>query len=54
MELQFELHTKMGVVCYCENKNLVRHKSEHTSAYVIYYPGNLVTKKHCTAKLNMQ
>ena len=41
----------MGVVYYCENVHLLRHRSEHTSASKIYYQMESLTKAlQCKAK----
>ena len=43
-ELQLKLCTQMGVVHYCENVHLLRHRSEHTCTSTIYYQVDSVTK----------
>ena len=50
-ELQHKLYTHLGVVYYCENAPLLRHRSEHTCASTIYSQTDFITKTlHCKAK----
>ena len=36
---------QMGVVHYCKNAHLLRHRYKDTCAYAIYYEVDLVTKE---------
>ena len=41
----------LGVVCYCENGHLLRHRSKDICASAIYYQTYLDNKAlHCKAK----
>ena len=51
MELQLKLCIHIGIVYYCENANLLKHRSEDTHAFAIYYQMDYVTKAiHCKEK----
>ena len=34
---QFTICNKMGIIHYCQNLHLLRHRSEHTCASAVYY-----------------
>ena len=53
-EPRLKLCMQVGVVHYCENAHLLRHRSEHTCSSAIYYQMDSVTKAlHCKAKYGM-
>ena len=48
-ELQLKLCVWIGVITCCENTYLLRHRSEHSCASIIYYEVDKL-KKHCTVQ----